>query len=343
MRRFVTPLFVTLCVAAVLLLPLPARAQAPAGARPLTPVSIITFGGGFNLPAWAAERQGFFAKHGVAVKLTITPNSTYLMTNLIEGRFDIGIFGIDNLVAYQEGAGEGKTTAKADLVSFMGLNGGFLHLIGAPEVKSIADLRGKSIAVDALTTGYAFVLRDMLARAGLKDGDISYAPTGGSQARFRAVVEGKHAATLLNTPFDLQAVDRGMSRLGSAGQLLGSYQGHAAVAQRAWIAQNEAAVIGVMRAYRDAMNWLYDPKNREIAEALLVANDREMTPALARRTLEVFTDPREGLFRNVAVSPEGMRMVLELRNKFGKPAAPLTDPMKYVDLELYRKAFPPSP
>jgi hypothetical protein len=39
------------------------------------------------------------------------------------------------------------------------------------------------------------------------------------------VIDGKHAATLLNTPFDLQAVDRGMNRLGSAGQLMGSYPG----------------------------------------------------------------------------------------------------------------------
>ena len=105
------------------------------------------------------------------MKLTITPNSTFLMTNLIDGKFDIDIFGIDNLVAYQEGAGEGKITAKPDLVTFMGLNGGFLHLIATPEVKTIAGLRGKSIAVDALTTGYAFVMRDMLARAGLKDAD----------------------------------------------------------------------------------------------------------------------------------------------------------------------------
>ena len=105
------------------------------------------------------------------MKLTITPNSTFLMTNLIDGKFDIDIFGIDNLVAYQEGAGEGKITAKPDLVTFMGLNGGFLHLIATPEVKTIAGLRGKSIEVNALTTGYAFVMRYMLARAGLKDAD----------------------------------------------------------------------------------------------------------------------------------------------------------------------------
>ena len=327
-------------IVALLASPL-AAAQAPAGGKPpLTTVNLITFGGGFNLPAWVAERQGFFAKHGVAVKLTFTPSSTFLMSNLIDGKFDIGILGIDNLVAYQEGRGEGKFTGTPDLVSFMGLNPGFLHLIGAPDVKTVADLRGKQIAVDALTTGFAFVLREMIARAGLTETDVTYVSVGGGTARFDALVAGRQSAILINTPSDLQLVARGFTRLGTASQLLGRYQGHAAVAQRGWIAQNEAAVIGVMRAYRDAMEWLFDPKNREIAEALLVANDRNMTPALARPTYDIFTDPKEGLIRNLAIDIEGLRTVLVLRNKFSVPPMTLTDPMKYVDLELYRKAFP---
>jgi len=35
--------------------------------------------------------------------------------------------------------------------------------------------------------------------------------------------------------------------------------------------------------------------------------------------------------------------VLELRNKFSTPPMNLTDPMKYVDLEIYQKAFPQKP
>ena len=324
-----------------LLAPLPAAAQAPA--KPLATVNLITFGGGFNLPAWVAERQGFFAKHGVAVKMTYTPSSTFLMSNLIDGKFDVAIGGIDNLVAYQEGRGEGKFTGTPDLVGFMGLNPGMLHLIAAPDVKTVTDLRGRQIAVDAITTGFAFVLREMLARAGLTDADVTYVSVGGGTARFRALVEGKQSAILINTPSDLQLVDRGFTRLGSAAQLLGSYQGHAAFAQRGWIAANEATVLGLMRAYRDAMEWLFDPKNREIAEALLVAHDVNMTPALARPTYQVFTTPKEGLFRDLAIDIEGLRTVLVLRNKFSNPPMNLTDPMKYVDLELYRKAFPQKP
>jgi len=68
-----------------------------------------------------------------------------------------------------------------------------------------------------------------------------------------------------------------------------------------------------------------------------------MTPALARPTYEALVDPKEGLYRNLALNIEGLRKVLELRNKFSTPPMNLTDPMKYVDLEIYQKAFPQKP
>ena len=36
---------------------------------------------------------------------------------------------------------------------------------------------------------------------------------------------------------------------------------------------------------------------------------------------------------------EGVKTVLELRSKYGVPQKSLTDPMKYVDLSFYQKAF----
>src|SRR5215831_3209964 len=137
-----------------------------AAAQPQPPAlrasNLITFGGGVNLPTLVARRQGFFAKQGVDVNLRYTPNSVYLMTGLVEGRFDIATASIDNLVAYQEGQGEAPVKVQPDLVAFLGFENGFLELVGLPEAKSVGDLRGKELAVDALTTGFAFVLREMV-------------------------------------------------------------------------------------------------------------------------------------------------------------------------------------
>jgi ABC-type nitrate/sulfonate/bicarbonate transport system substrate-binding protein len=311
-----------------------------ADGKPLPIINAITFGGGYNLPMWVAQRQSFFTKHGIAFNLELTPNSVFLMTSLIEGKFDLAIAGTDNLIAYQEGQGEVAVEGDFDLAAFMGLDNGLLHLMAAPDVRSLADLRGKQLSVDALGTGFAFVLREMIVRGGLKESEVSYVKVGGTPIRFRALLEGKQSATLLPTPFDLQAEEQGYRRLGSAQQLLGRYMGRSAFAQRSWIKANEPAAIGFLRAYKDAMEWIFDAKNRAIAEALLIANDAEMTPALARRTYDVFVDPKEGFFRDLALDVEGLRTLLRLRRKYATPAKPLDDPMKYIDLELFRKAFP---
>src|SRR3954467_2034234 len=148
------------------LLALTAFAAAPgrAAAQALDPVSVIVFPGGFNWPLWVAQEKGYFAKGGIEVKLTPTPNSVFQLTNLIEGKFDIGVTAIDNVVAYMEGQGEASVSSQPDLVVFMGGDNGLLSLAVLPEIKTYQDLKGKTLSVDAMTTGYAFVLFDLLKR-----------------------------------------------------------------------------------------------------------------------------------------------------------------------------------
>ena len=78
----------TVCaLIAAIAVTIPSRASA----QNLQPLSVIVFPGGFNWPIWAAQEQGYFARGGIEVKLTNTPNSVFQLTNLIEGKFDIAI------------------------------------------------------------------------------------------------------------------------------------------------------------------------------------------------------------------------------------------------------------
>jgi len=57
-----------------------AAVSAVASAQPqLKPLNVIVFPGGWNLPIWAAERQGFFEQNGLRVTVTPTPSSTFQM------------------------------------------------------------------------------------------------------------------------------------------------------------------------------------------------------------------------------------------------------------------------
>lgn len=301
---------------------------------------VIAFDGGWNLPIWAGERQGLFAANGVGVALEFTPNSGALVAGLLEGRYDLAIAGIDNFVAYQEGQGEAKVPDDPDLVAVLGGDGGFLSVVAAPEVKTLGALRGRTLSVDAMTTGFAFVLRELLARAGIGETDVEFVRAGGTPNRYRDLIAGKHAATLLRTPFELLAQARGCNVL-ATGAPLGPYQGSVAAVRRAWARTNEAALMGFIRAYRAALEWLYDRANRAVAEALLVAHIRDMTPELARQSCDLLLAETGGLTRDGAIDPEGVETVLALRSKYGTPRKHLADPAKYVDTSYWNRAARP--
>ena len=321
---------------ACVLVPPVARAQPQS--PPPTALRVLAFDGGWNLPIWVAQRNGLFESQGLAVQLAYTPTSGFLVTSLLDGKVDVAFATIDNVVAYQEGQGEVKIPDDPDLFAFMGGDGGFFSLVASPAVKSVTDLKGRTVSVDAMTTGLAFVVRELIVRGGVPEADVNFVRAGGTASRYRDLVAGKHDATLLRTPFELLAESRGYHRIAAA-ETLGAYQGTVGIARRSFAREHEAALVGFLRAYKAATDWLYEPANREIAEALLVAHIRDMTPALAKQSYELLVAGQGGLSRDLAPDAAGIRTVLELRGKFATPKKTLSDPMKYVDLGYYNKAF----
>jgi ABC-type nitrate/sulfonate/bicarbonate transport system substrate-binding protein len=298
----------------------------------LTPLSVIVFPGGFNLPTWAAERQGFFQENGVRVSLTLTPNSTFQMQGLAEGRFDIAMTGFDNVVAYQEGQGEAKIPDHPELFAFMGSDNGFLSVMGGNGIARFSDLGGKRLSVDALSTGFAFVLRELLAKNGVAESDVTFERAGGLVERFPGLLNGTHAATVVLTPFDLIAQAKGHVQLARADEQLGAYLGVVGAARRSWARQNAEALVGFIRAYRQGVDFLHE--NPQIAEALLVANMRAMTPALARQSLGILLGEKTGFYRDVRLDAQGAQTVLALRSKYA--GRRLGEPLKYMD-DSYRE------
>src|SRR5882724_1592193 len=156
-------------------------------AQQLAPLHVVAFAGASNLPFWLAQEKGFFRREGIEPTLDITPNSVEMAKNLYAGRFDLALTSVDNIVAYDEGQGEAELPGAADFVALFGVDNGMLHVMAAPNVNSFADLKGKVLSVDAMTTGYAFVLRDMLAKNGISEGDVTFVRVGGGAQRLEAL------------------------------------------------------------------------------------------------------------------------------------------------------------
>ena len=303
-----------------------------------TTLQVIVFPGGFNWPLWVGQEKGFFAENGLELKITPTPGSIFQIQNLMSGKFDIAFSNYDNVVAYMEGQGEAPLPQPPDLFAFMGAQYGAVRLVANPEIKTIAQLKGKSLAVDAATTGYAFVLMKMLQQAGLNEGDYTLDKVGGTGQRAQALMQDKTAATILTTPLEILPESRGYRRLAHATETVGPYQAVSGVARRSWAKEHRAELVGFIRGYLRSLDWISHPGNRAEAVAIYLKQTPAANEASAMKAWEGLVQSGEGFQKRARLDPAGMATVLKLRSEFGRPQKTLTDVNKYVDESYYLEA-----
>lgn len=303
----------------------------------MTDLKLICFPGAPNLPIFAAIEKGWFAANGVNVKLTTTPSSAFQAENLANGTFDIAGTAFDNVVAYREKQGAVVIDPVPDFFAFMGATQIELALVAAKDVKSVADLKGRSVALDALATGFAFVLYEMLERAGLKQSDVEMAAVGATPLRWESVRAGTHAATLTIEPFTSIARAQGFNVVETSTNMYAAYQGGSFAARYSWAAANADAVKGFIRGYLKGLEWTLDPANKDEAVKLLLANMDGIKPEVAPKVVANLVNPRSGLTPKAAFLPDGVAKVLELRRRYGGGKAN-ADPARYIDTSFYDDA-----
>jgi ABC-type nitrate/sulfonate/bicarbonate transport system substrate-binding protein len=313
-------------------------ARAPAH-KEVTELKLVVYPGGFNWPLWVGNAQGFFLRNGVGLKLENTPNPAYQMVGLVNGTFDIALPPLDDVIAYREGQGT-RGVDGSDLLVVMGGDNGFLKLVSVPQVHTIPELRGKTLAVDSIVTGTSFVLREILDKNGLEwKRDYTTEPAGVVQERFQDLLAHRHAATMLISPLDVVGQAQGLNVLADAAGALGSYQGMVVAVRRKWARQNPQALVAFIRGYRQSLDWLYNPANREAALEVFRRNI-EADSATAESAYRFLIDPVNGFEPHARLNEAGARTVLRLREKYALPAKKLQPLAAYYDPQYYNAAAP---
>ena len=305
-------------------------------AETATAIELICFPGAANLPIFVSLEKGIFEEAGVAVNLTTTPSSVYQAEHMIAGTFQIAGTAFDNVVAYGEGQGAFKPETDPDLYVFMGATQVALALITAPEVKTHDHIKGRKLALDALSTGFAFVLYEMLARGGLGPEDYEIVAVGATPERWQSLRDGETAGALVLEPFTSIARAQGFNVLDVSTDLFECYQGGTFAASRAWAAANPDAVKGYIKGYLGGLQWTLDPANRNEAAEILLANMPAIRPGVVDAVMDSLLDPRSGLTPRGEILDDGVKTVLELRSRY-VPGPPLTDPSRYIDLGYYNQ------
>ena len=301
-------------------------------------VDLICFPGAPNLPIFAALELGLFSAAGIDVRLETTPSSIYQIENLVNGEFQIAGTAFDNVVAYREGQGAVQLAEPPDLFAFMGATRIELSFVVAPHIPTYADLRGRSIALDARATGFACVLYDMLEKAGLSTDVCERAPVGATPKRWESVKSGEHAGTLTFEPFTSKAIANGFNVLQTSLETVPNYQGGVFAAGRAWAVEHPDSVDAFIRGYLAGLDWTLTPGNYEAGKDILLANMPAIKPGVADAVVTKLLNPATGLTPGGQVDTAGIETVLGLRSRYATPSKRLSDPSPYLDLSYLQRA-----
>jgi NitT/TauT family transport system substrate-binding protein len=302
------------------------RAAEPATLR------VNVFPGSQNLALFTGLAKGFFEKRDIKVELQFTPNSELQRSGLAEGKFEIAFAAVDNALAMVETAGK-------DVVIVSGGDGGMNEFLVQPDINSVADLRGRTLLVDAPNTAYALLAKKVLLLNGLKAGDYAVKPVGGTAIRVKALVGKEGEAAIVNIPFSIVAKRQGVKSLGRTADLLGAYQATGAFVMRPWAQANGAVLERFIAAYVESLRWAMRPENRTEAAGFL-ATRLKIPQDVAEQTYDMLKEPKFGLQTDAKLDVEGFKAVLGLRAEIegqwgGKPPAP----DRYLDLGYYERAM----
>jgi ABC-type nitrate/sulfonate/bicarbonate transport system substrate-binding protein len=295
-------------------------------------VRVNTFPNAKALPFHAGIAQGIFAKRGIALELSFTENSAAQRDGLAAGRFDVVHAAVDNAVAMVD-------AAKKDVVIVTGGDSGMNEFFVQAGIGSFAELRGRTLAVDAPNTAYAIQAKKILLKHGLAEGDYRIVPVGRGELRLKAMAENKdYAAAILNLPFTIQAEQLGMKSLGNTVDMLGPYQANGAFALRAWVRANGALLERYIGAYLESQRWVRRPENRAACVELLM--DKLAIPReVAERSYAVLVDPARGFTPDARFDREGFRNLLALRAEIEGKGSGARAPESYFDLSYYGRAL----
>ncbi len=306
-------------------------------AQAQTKIEVSYFPGPTTAQLYAGIEKGYFAKEGIAVNPDPTNGSVAQITAILDDKYQIGFGGLDDVIGYDVGQGEVPVKGKPDLFAFMGTDTGSLYVTTAPEVKTIEALRGKTVAVDAKLTGFAFVLYHIAALHGLKPGDYNVLSVGSSQKRFEALSQGQAQAAMLFKPVADQLAAKGFNETLAVSSVMPHYQAAVALARRSWATTHRADLVRFIRAYIAVTRWFLDPNNKGAVIGIMVAHTPGMTPQAAAGSYAVAASAASATGPIGVIDTKGVTAAVKLRQEYGEPKKKMGDPKQFYDLS-YDKA-----
>ena len=285
---------------------------------------------GTQAVGWIAKEANLFAKHGLDVELLFTGGGR-AVTSLLGGDTPIVTVGGPSAIAARLAGGDVVIIAHVfDTILY--------SLMVAPEIRQLADLKGKKLGASRFGSATDFALRYVLKQQGLDPiKDVIIFQIGGQSETLAALRAGSIQGGVIASPATAEAKRLGFNELVNMGTLGLPYPHTTIATTERYLRSNRDTVLRFTRAYVEGMQRF--------------AGDREFSMRVigkyakiqARPTLEATYDDYAPYLKKIPEpTAESIKTVLE-QLSVSDPKARTAKPQEFIDRgiieELKQKGF----
>jgi NitT/TauT family transport system substrate-binding protein len=289
-------------------------------------------------PGWVAwyvaEQKGFFKKHGADVKLVWFANYTDSISALSAGQLDA------NSQTWSDTMGPLAKGLPLKTILVNDNSAGNDALVVGPKIKSFADLKGKSIALEQFSVSH-FVLVNALAKNGMKLSDVKVVNLAAGDAA-AAFMSGRVDAAVVWNPWIHTIESSGKGKALFTSKDLPGLVPDLLVAQEKSIKAKRKELVGMIKAWFDTVAFIQTKPDEAAAIMSKVVSMKPQEYKVflpgtrffdAKLNQEALGDASKPLSL-MAVSPVVIKFLTENKLIEGKP-----DVAKGIDASLLADAL----
>jgi ABC-type nitrate/sulfonate/bicarbonate transport system substrate-binding protein len=290
-------------------------AAASSGGAPVTVSIGVSSLNASHMWEFVATDQDIFAKYGVNLKLNLFQGASEVVPSMLGGSTDIAEASAPQSVAViQKQPG-------LEIV-FGSLMGSPLSLVAKKGITSLAELKGKTISVNAAGASadyYGAV--SYLSANGINPSEVHFVTGGATSARVAALLSGAVDAVLCSPPDIERLTAAGDKVLGSLDSVPSQKNAlaYAGLVKSSWASANRSALVKFLEGFQATQMYIRDPANRATVEAD-IEKTLNTTPQGASDVYTYFVQQAESnLSPSGAVSTQAISLALKAAHKAAVP------------------------
>jgi len=277
--------------------------------------------GGINkliyLPPKLAENLGYFKAEGLDVELQSQQAGVDAENELLAG-------AVQGVVGYYDHSIDLQSKGKEvqSIVQLLVVPGGMEMVRSdlATQVRSMADLKGRTLGVTGLGSSSSFLAQYLASRNGLKTSDYSMLPVGAGNTLIAALKQKRVDVVWTTEPTTSMLLASGEAKVlvdmnsaeGTRAALGGLYPASAFYVQRAWLQTHQAEATKLARAFVKTLKFIQTHSAEEIADKMppdYYGGNKKLYVQALKASLPMYSPDGK-------MPPEGAEVVLKVMSGF---------------------------